>query len=180
MSFTNTDIIIIKGAPASGKSQTAKELSKYFPEGVRMEVDKLRSFVISVDWTNQIEHFKILNLSANLALEFINLGFKPIIIIDTFSGDKLNSYYEKLKTLNTSWLIRPFGLYTTEQELKNRLEKRSRDQFINFTITKKLNEDTLKYRHDKEYQIDTTNLESKETAKIIYEEVMKINTSSRQ
>jgi uridine kinase len=35
------DIIIIRGCPGSGKSQTAKSLSQYFPEGVRLEVDTI-------------------------------------------------------------------------------------------------------------------------------------------
>lgn len=172
MNVTKADIIIIKGAPASGKSQTAKELSKYFSRGVRIEVDNLRSMVISVDWTNQAEHINILNISAKMTYEFYNLGFKPIIIIDTFSGDKLNSYYDNLMSLNNNWMIRIFGLYSSQQELKNRLGKRKNDQFKDFIITKKLNEDTLKYRHDGEFQIDTTNIESNETAKIIYEEII--------
>jgi tRNA A37 N6-isopentenylltransferase MiaA len=173
MSFSETNlIIIIKGAPATGKSQVAKELSKYFPKGVRLEVDTLRSMIISVDWTNQTEHINILNISTKLISEFNNLGFKPIIIIDTFSGDKINSYYDKLKTENNKWRVCVFGLFSNETVLRNRLEMRTDDKFKDFLISKKLNEDTLKHKHKEEYQIDTTNLESKETAKIIYEKIL--------
>jgi predicted PilT family ATPase len=38
------DIIIIRGAPGSGKSQTAKSLSKYYPKGERLEVDSIRKW----------------------------------------------------------------------------------------------------------------------------------------
>lgn len=177
MGAIEKDIIIIKGAPASGKSQAAKELAKYFPKGVRIEVDNLRSMVISVDWINQEEHINILNLSSKLSYEFYNLGFEPIIIVDTFSGDKLDSYYKKLRTLNDTWSISLFGLFSDEATLKKRLESRSNDKFKDFKIAKKINEDVLNSKHEKEFQIDTSNLESKETAKIIYDNLLTINTS---
>lgn len=168
MNQPNINIIIIKGAPASGKSKTAKELAKLFPNGVRIEVDTLRSMVISVDWTNQEEHINILNISIDLILEFYNLGFKPIIVVDTFSGDKLNAYFEKLNHLNQNLRIAIFGLYTTNDEIRKRLELRSDDKFKDFMICSKLNSDTIKYKHIKEIQIETTHLLPEETAKIIY------------
>lgn len=175
MSVFKTDIIIIKGAPASGKTQTAKNLATYFPKGVRMEIDNLRSMVISTDWTNQKEHINILDLSSNLVKDFYQLGFKPIIVIDTFSGDKLFRYFEKLMTLNNKLAICIFGLYTNDEELQKRLDNRNCNQFKDFFISKNINEDTLKFKHENEFQIDTTELNSSDTAKIIYEELMKRN-----
>jgi predicted kinase len=164
-----TDIIIIKGAPATGKSLTAKELAGYFPNGVRIEIDKIRSMVISVDWTNQEEHINILNSSTKLIYEFFVLGYKPIIIVDTFSGDKVNAFFETLKILKNDWNIQIFGLYATEKELKRRLSKRKKDEFKDFAITQKINGDTLKFKHDAELQIDTTGLDVKKTALKIFE-----------
>ena len=68
-----TDIIIIRGAPGSGKSQTAKSLSQVFPKGVRLEVDTIRQMVISVDWKNQQEHIDMLQASTKLVYEFLQL-----------------------------------------------------------------------------------------------------------
>ena len=169
MSTPEIDIIIIKGAPATGKSQTAKELATYFPTGVRMEVDNLRSMVISVDWTNQDEHKSILEISTGLVADFLSAGFKPVIVVDTFSGDKLNSYYGKLREINQEWKIALFGLYTDEDVLKSRLEMRAENKFKDYLIAAKLNGDTKKYKHNEEFQIDTSSLQSAETAKIIYE-----------
>ncbi|NOZ47170.1 MAG: hypothetical protein GXO79_10370 [Chlorobi bacterium] len=166
------DVIIIKGAPASGKSLTAKELTKFFPKGVRIEIDTLRSMVISVDWTNQTEHISILNVSTRLSYDFYKMGYKPVIIIDTFSGDKINSYYENLKSLKKDWNIAIFGFFIDENEIEKRLELRTDDKFKDLIISKKLNEDTLKFKHKQEFQIDTTDLKSKDTAKIIYEILM--------
>ncbi|MCK9205959.1 MAG: AAA family ATPase [Salinivirgaceae bacterium] len=179
MNEVTTEIIILKGAPATGKSQTAKELAKFFPTGVRIEVDNLRSMVIAVDWVNQDEHIRILNVSTQLVKEFLDLNYKPIIVVDTFSGDKINAYYEKLKLLNKDWQISIFGLYATENEIKKRLDLRSNDKFKDFEICIKLNNDTLKFRHEKEIQIDTTNLTDKETSKLIHEKLRTMNTSTQ-
>jgi hypothetical protein len=179
MNEVTTDIIILKGAPASGKTQTSKELAKFFPTGVRIEVDNLRSMVISVDWINQDEHIKILNISTQLVKNFYDLNFNPIIVIDTFSGDKINAYYEKLKLLNKDWQIYIFGLYASENEIEKRLDLRSNDKFKDFEICKKLNNDILKFRHEEEIQIDTTFLTEKETSRIIYEKLKTMNTSTQ-
>ncbi len=162
------DIIIFRGAPASGKSQCAKCLSTFFPKGVRMEVDTLRQMVISVDWKNQNEHINILQASTKLVYDFIQYGFKPVIVVDTFSGDKINKYLESLYQLDNRLSIKIFGLFTTDDELRKRIELRSNDEFRDFGICKKLNDDVLKIKYESEYQIDTTGLLPMQTAEIIY------------
>lgn len=162
------DIIILRGAPASGKSQTAKSLSQIFPKGVRLEVDTIRQMVISVDWQNQEEHINMLQISAGLVYDFLNLGFYPIIVIDTFSGDKINKYLDTLHQLDKDLKVKVFGLYVTDDELIRRLELRSNGEFRDFSICKKLNDDVLKIKYKSEFQIDTTGLLPKQTAGIIY------------
>ena len=171
MEKTAADIIIIKGAPASGKSHTAKSLSKHFPKGARIEVDNLRNMVISVDWKNQTEHINILNLSANLVNEYLQLGFKPVIVVDTFSGDKIIKYLADLKALNEDISIKIFGLYTTNEELKKRIELRGPDEFRDLNICIRLNTDVLKYKQADEILIDTTGLLPDQTAKIISDHI---------
>ena len=163
-----TDIIIIRGTPGSGKSETAKNLSKYFPKGVRIEVDTIRNMVISVDWKNQQEHIDMLQASTKLVFEFLQLGFSPVIVIDTFSGDKINRYLETLNQHDENLSIKIFGLYTTDEELKRRLDLRTSAEFKDFPICKRLNDDVLKWKHDSEYQVDTTGLSQTQTAEKIY------------
>lgn len=166
------DIIIIRGSPASGKSQTAKSLTNFFPKGVRLEVDTLRQMVISVDWKNQEEHINLLQVSTGLVHDFIKLGFRPVIVVDTFSGDKINKYLDTLNQLDKDLSIKLFGLFTTEDELKRRLVLRSNEEFKDYEICKKLNEDVVKIKHDTEFQIDTTGLLPKQTAEIIHKQIM--------
>jgi hypothetical protein len=172
MQDVKIDIIIIRGCPASGKSQTAKTLSKSFPNGVKLEVDTLRQMVISVDWTNQQEHINLLQVSTGLVIDFLKLGFSPVIVVDTFSGDKINKYLDTLYQSDNDLSIKIFGLFTTDDELKRRLELRKEDEFRDFGVCRQLNDDVINLKYDSEFQIDTTALLATKTAEIIYGEIM--------
>lgn len=145
------DVIIIRGAPASGKSQTAKSLAQLLPGGVRLEVDTLRNMVISVDWTNQKEHIGVLEASTKLVDGFLNMGLKPVIVVDTFSGDKVKGFTSSLKQLRPDVSICSFALYTTDEELKKRTEARP----------------------DGEHHIDTTKIAPSEVANSIASQIEK-------
>jgi len=82
------DVIIIRGAPGVGKSELGKALARHFSLGAKVEVDALRKMVNGVKWTDQAEHIKLLGLAAGTVAEFARLGFRPVIVVDTFSGDK--------------------------------------------------------------------------------------------
>ena len=168
MQSVKVDIIIIRGAPGSGKSQTAKSLSQFFPKGVKLEVDILRQMVISVDWKNQEEHINMLQVSIGLVYDFLKLGYNPVIVVDTFSGDKINKYLESLYEIDKTLSIKLFGLYVTEDELRKRLDLRSNAEFRDFVICKRLNDDLLKVKYHSEFQIDTSGLLPMQTAEIIY------------
>lgn len=166
--MNKTDIIIIRGAPGSGKSETAKSLSKHFNKGVRIEVDTIRNMVISVDWNNQQEHIDMLQASTKLVFEFLHLGFSPIIVVDTFSGDKINRFLETLYQQNEKLSIKIIGLYTTDEELKRRLDLRISPEFKDYSICKRLNDDVLKWKHESEFQVNTTGLSPTQTSEKIY------------
>ena len=165
---TTPHIILIRGAPGAGKSQAAKALESFFPGGVKIEVDSLRKFVVSVDWKNQKEHKNMLRISARLACEFHTLGFAPVMIVDTFSGDKVNGFLEALRQMGGDLSVRVFTLHVSENVLKDRLEKRSGEEFKDFTISKKLNADVLKTGPDGESRIDTSLLTPQQTAERMF------------
>jgi predicted kinase len=164
MMVAASDVIVIRGAPGVGKSQAAKCLASFFPEGVKIEVDILRKFVISVDWKNQQEHKNLLLVAARLAHEFRTLGFAPVIVVDTFSGDKVNGFLQALRDMGGDLKIRQFALYVSEDILKERLERRSGDEFKDFAISQKLNADVLKTLTDGACRIDTSRLTPRGTA----------------
>jgi len=171
MEGRKVDIIILRGAPGSGKSQSAKSLSEFFPKGVRMEIDILRSMVISVDWTNQKEHINILHLSTKSVYDFIQLGFRPVIVVDTFSGDKIQKHIDDIQQLDKTLSIKIFGLYSSEEEIEKRIASRKKGEFRDLKICKRLNEEVKKKIYTGEYHIDTTGLLPMETAKVIYDQL---------
>jgi len=177
--FMETDVIIIKGAPCAGKSETAKALSLYFPKGVRIEVDNIRSMVISVNWKNQKEHINMLQLSANMTHDFLSFNFKPIIVVDTFSGDKINDFLYALYKSNNDLSVNIFGLYVSEEELKHRIELRPDDKFKDFEVCKKINEDVLRFKIESEILIDTTEQTAEKTAKRIFDILFYNNPESK-
>ncbi|MEK7469904.1 MAG: AAA family ATPase [Planctomycetota bacterium] len=166
------DVIIIAGAPGTGKSQAARCLTSYFRDGVKVEVDVLRSMVISVDWKNQREHVDLLQVAARLTHEFHVFGFRPVIVVDTFSGDKIHGFLETLRRLNEALIIRIFGLHVSDEALLKRLKERPADEFKDFGISKKLNADVLRHGHRGGQLVDTSELTPEETAGEIYKRLI--------
>jgi RNase adaptor protein for sRNA GlmZ degradation len=168
MILPSWDLIIIKGAPGSGKTEVSKSLVKLFPKGVRIEVDTVRNMVGSVDWKNQNEHIKLLEISAKLAVEFLIADFSPVIIVDTFSGDKVQKFIKDFKLLKPDSKIKIFGLYLDNPILAMRLKNRPTGLFKNFEISKKINQDTISLKQLDEIQFDTSSLKSIELAQKIF------------
>jgi len=167
MTITNPDIIIIRGAPGAGKSQASKCLAVHFQKGARVEVDILRAMVISVDWTNQTEHINMLSLSTCVVMGFLQRGYKPVIVVDTFSGDKLTKFLADIYELDNRLDVRSFALVTAPDVLRVRVENRPDDQFKDIGICQKLNSDVIKRLHAFEQLIDNSALTPEETAEVI-------------
>ena len=161
------DVIVIRGAPGSGKSRTAKCLAARLGTGVRMEVDTLRAMVIPVDWTNQVEHINVLSLGAGLVAGFLRFGHSPVIAIDTFSGDKLVRFLAELRALQDGLDVRAFALVTTPAVLRARVGNRPADQFRDIGICEKLNSDIVKHLQPGEQLIDNSSLTPEEIVDLI-------------
>jgi len=138
---------------------------------VKIEVDNVRQMVVSVDWKNQAEHINLLQVSARLAHDFLKLDFKPVIVVDTFSGDKIKNFMVDLNQLDASLRIKIFSLHANEEVLKTRLELRPAGEFKDFGISKKLNDDVVKFKLDAEHLIDTSCLLPAQTASLMYQEM---------
>src|SRR5207248_4837097 len=150
------DVVVLRGAPGVGKSSVAKCLAWQFPGGARVEVDLLRKMVISVNWKNQEEHILMLEAAAGFANDLAGFGFRPVIVIDTFSGDKLTRFLDVLRSLHAARTVRAFALHAEDEQLRSRLALRPADEFKDFTISRKLNRDVLRLRYPGELLIDTT------------------------
>lgn len=158
---------MIRGAPGVGKSETAKGLAKHFPKGAKVEVDTLRLMVNSVRWTDQAEHKQMLQVAAHVALDLVGYGFAPVIVVDTFSGDKIGPFLDTVERLKPGISFLLFGLYASEPMLQSRLESRPDSQFKDFAIARKLNADLRRVAHPAERQIDTTSLSRNQVVEML-------------
>jgi predicted kinase len=165
------DVIVIRGAPGVGKSSAAKCLAALCPAGSRVEVDVLRRMVISVSWKDQNEHIRMLDAAAGLTHDLARFGFRPVIVVDTFSGDKVARFIEVLRRLDAGRTVQVFALHATEEALRARLAARSADEFKDFAISKQLNEDVLGVCQSGELCVDTTGRGPEEVARVIHREV---------
>ena len=151
-------LILVKGAPGVGKSSAARELSKHCPNGVRVEVDTLRNMVINVNWKRQAEHRAVLSLGAQLALGFLRSGFAPVILIDTFSGDKLDGFIGEIRETLPKERIVVAALHASDTVLRQRVLGREASGFRDLEICAAINEQVARGQRPSETLIDTSSL----------------------
>lgn len=161
------DVIIVRGAPGSGKTELGKALAKHFPRGAKVEVDALRKMVIDVNWTDQTEHIKLLGLAAGTTAEFVRLGFRPVIVIDTFSGDKVDGFLTRLREISPALDVRLFALHLPEEVLAIRLAQRPAGLFKDFAVAKQLNDDVVKIHPAAEIRLNSDGYTSPALAELI-------------
>jgi broad-specificity NMP kinase len=156
MTATPADLILLKGAPGVGKSTAAKLLAQHYSCGVRLEVDTLRQMVISVDWTNQAEHRGVLTLSAQLAAGFLRTGLTPVILVDTFSGDKIDGFLTEFCSQRPDSRVCVVVLHASEGVLRERLVNRDAGAFRNVDIAARINRESVSDARPFELMLDTS------------------------
>jgi hypothetical protein len=149
------EILIVRGAPGVGKSSAARLLRRLFPAGAVIEVDLLRGMVSSVRWQDTDQHLKALSHARLLAESFLEAGYRPVVIVDTFSPKKLSAF--------TSSLARPYrvvSLYAEPLVLRSRIEGRPNVQFRDFETSQSVNSEIHLNRFPNEVLLDTSELDS--------------------
>lgn len=169
MSSASPDLILIKGAPGVGKSTVAKILASHFRSGVRIEVDTLRGMVIGVKWTDQTEHQSLLTLSAQLAAGFLRTGFAPVILVDTFSGDKVDSFLNTFRSECPRSRVFVAVLHASEDVLRERVLNRDADGFRDVDVSMRINHDSVRHARRFETLVNTSSLLPNEVASAVLE-----------
>lgn len=162
------DLILLKGAPGVGKSTAAKALALHLPSGVRIEVDNLRSMVNTVKWTDQSEHRAVLTLGAKLAAGFLRAGFGPVIVVDTFSGDKVDGFLGAFRAEFPQGQVCVNVLHASDAVLRTRVLGRDADGFRDLTIACQINQEVVRDARPFETMIDTSGITPSEVAHTIF------------
>lgn len=77
------DVLLIHGAPASGKSTLAAGLRESL--GAVIEVDQLRGMVTACDWGHPRIHAAALGMALDGAVRLARAGVRPVAVVDTFA-----------------------------------------------------------------------------------------------
>lgn len=164
----NVDVVIIRGAPGVGKSSAGKLLARRLPAGVTIEVDRIRSMFHSVNWTDQSQHIASLRVAADMACRFLDDGAGPVVIVDTFSGDKTKAFVEQLMTRRPEIRFKVFALHASSDALRHRIEGRPDGDFKDFRIAALINKDVLIHTYPGELLVETSDMQVAEVVERIH------------
>ena len=92
MSGSKADVLLVRGAPGVGKTTACRKLRKLIPEGAVIEVDALRGMIAGVRWVDTEHHLVALDHALLLIRAFLEKGFRPVVLVDTFSRGKLQRF----------------------------------------------------------------------------------------
>lgn len=115
------DVLILRGAPGIGKSTVGKRLLTTLEQGAVLEVDAFRAAIARVDWDSEVHHYAAIDSAMAVARTLALYWSKnPVVVLDTFCGDKIHDARNALLGLNT----RTVSLWLDPGELRRRVESR--------------------------------------------------------
>lgn len=149
------DVILLRGAPAVGKSTVATALSETIGRGAIVEVDQLRAAQARTDWHCRVQHEVALAVAAQCAHAFNSEKVSPIILVDTFGRDRLPDMQRRLTGLGLQH--KAYSLWSTCEALWRRAQLRG-DKPGEFSMSELMNHEIFEIRYSQEEFIDTTNM----------------------
>lgn len=147
------DLLLVRGGPGVGKSTVTELLSKHMADGVVIETDTIRAMVNNVSWTNVDEHISAVIATGRLAICFLERGYRPVVIVDTFSGGTLKFVVDQIGM----YRYRVASLIAESAELKRRIVERE-EGFRAVDVSIWVNDNILNNNEPYDTLIDTTNL----------------------
>lgn len=78
-----SDIIVVRGAPGSGKSSVARQLGKQLPTGATIEVDTVRGMIHHIQWESDDLHIDAIHAAVIATTAYLERGYRPVVLVDT-------------------------------------------------------------------------------------------------
>ena len=145
-----TELIIIRGAPGVGKTSVVSMLRSKVAGGIFIETDTLRAMVNHVDWDDTRTHLNAVQASKTLAFAFLEMGYRPVFLIDTLSGGTLDIVIK-----DCPYEYRIISLVADEELIKTRIEKR-KSNFMNVEKAAQVNRLILESDAAHNFTLNTT------------------------
>lgn len=94
--MTSDSVVIIRGAPGTGKSTLAGQLMLHWGRGATVEVDDLRGMINQIDWTSHQQHFDGIRAAVLVCKHYLVCEYRPVVLVDTFGYGSLEIATEEL------------------------------------------------------------------------------------
>jgi predicted kinase len=162
-----TDMFIITGAPAVGKSTTARTLATRFDKSIHIPVDDLREMVVSglilpsEDWGQELEEQLTLARQTVVQMALIYRGAGYTVVIDDFwdPNSRLREYTLLFTEANTHKILLLPNQETAKLRNIKRSQKDEGDEYIEGGIRlvyEHLNNDVADLVREGWHVVDTT------------------------
>jgi hypothetical protein len=115
-----SEVIVVRGAPGTGKSSVARCLGGQLGGGVTIEVDDVRSMIHGISWESHELHVDAIHAAAATAQTYLCQGRLPIVFVDTLGFGRLEIALAALGA--TSVAI--YSLFCRDPQLTVRLWRR--------------------------------------------------------
>lgn len=153
------DVLVIRGAPGTGKSTLGRGLRRELPIGAVLEVDDFRSMLVKVDWSSRDHHDVALDAALSAMLAYLAHQQQPVVLIDTFSRSRLTSVLRQLE--ETKLVHQVLSLWLDPSALAGRLISRS-SGFKDWEPSRILNDEVRENRYPNEVMVDVSSLDRDE------------------
>lgn len=153
MSDAAPDVLLVRGAPGVGKSSAVRELRRLLGCGATIEVDDLRRMIVAVRWVDREHHLVALDHARLLVRSFLDKGFVPVVVVDTFSRRQADPF---ARSLGRSYRIA--SLVAERPVLEQRIQSRPVDAFRDVAASMTLDAEARRDRFEADTLIDTTTL----------------------
>lgn len=160
------DVLLVRGAPGVGKSTAVRALRKQIGAGAVVEVDHVRGMIADVRWVDTEHHLAALTVTRGIVRSFLSGGFRPVLVVDTFSRGKLRQFVADLAG-EVDASHRVASLHAADETLLARIAGRPANEFREPDISLLLNEEIRKNRYPREEFVDTTHMSPGEVAQCL-------------
>lgn len=115
-----SEVIVVRGAPGTGKSSVARCLGRQLGGGVTIEVDTVRSMIHGIRWESHDHHIDAIHAAAATAQTYLRHGHLPVVFVDTLGFGRLEIALAALGSPS----VGIYSLVCREPQLTMRLWKR--------------------------------------------------------